>query len=747
MRRRSFLLGAGVVAGGLVIGYRVRSSLFDRQAISLTQSADGRLLAGWIRIAADDSVTVYIPHIDMGQGTHAALAMLAAEELDADWSKVRTARAPSERAFANRFLARGWVLGEQSFPVVDRLVGAVFDEAARQTNLQITGGSTAVRFTGRFGMRLAGATARAMLVSAAARRFGVSVGSLTVRDGLIHHETSGRVARFGELVDAAAAERPPANPPLKERAEWRLVGTSPLRQDIVPKTEGAFIYGIDFDLPEMLHAAVISAPVHGGRLISVDPAPARARPGVVDVISTERAVAVIAHSWWQAREALDLLGAVFTDEQPQVTDVASLHATQDVALASDDGELLVDEGKSSETPERVPGERIEALYRVPWLHHGAMEPINVIARFEQGHLTVWAGEQDGLGSKAQLVALSGLGWNDVTVHGLPAGGSFGRRIPDSADYMEHIFPLARAASPHPVKLILHREEEFRQGAYRPALASHLTATLDADGMPSEWHQRFLAAPTRNEAFHVAYDIRRISLRSIPFSTHLRTGTWRAVAHTQHTFWTESFIDELAHAAGRDPYLYRRSLLEHLPRWQRVLDHAANAARWDQPLPAGRARGIAIAESYGSIAAQVVEIAMEDDLPRVTNVVAVVDCGTVIDPDTARQQIEGSVVMGLSAAMREEITLEAGVVVEAGFHDYPIFALGDTPGIEVHLLESEGPWGGLGEPALPPVAPALTNAIFAATGRRIRTLPVISALRMRSAVTGRRAAGPSPVHFQ
>ena len=732
MRRRTFLLGAGAVAGGLVVGYRGWAGSFERHAASLTSDMEGPLLAGWIKIAPDDTVTVYIPHVDMGQGTHAALAMLAAEELDADWSRVRTVRAPGERAFANRFLARGWILGDRRFPLVDGLVRAAFHEAARQINLQITGGSTAVRFTGRFGMRHAGATARAMLVAAAAARFEVAPGSLTVREGVVLHEATGRSARFGELAEAAARQRPPAEPRLKERAEWRIAGTSPLRPDIPPKTDGSFGYGIDFTLPEMLHAAVMSAPVHGGRLVSVDPAPARARSGVAGVVTTDRAVAVFAQSWWQARAALDVLDPVFSAPELAVSDRQYLWAAQNGALDAGEAEALVEEGDAAQALADAPAaRRIEAVYRVPWLHHGAMEPVNVTAQLAEGRLTVWAGEQDALGTKAQMVALSGLAWSDVTVHGLAAGGSFGRRIPDSADYMEHVMPLARAASPRPVKLILHREEEFSQGAYRPALASRLVAALGPDGMPVAWDQRFLAAPTRNEAFRIPYGIPNQSIRAIPFTTHLRTGTWRAVAHTQHVFWTESFVDELAHAAGRDPYQYRRTLLSALPRWQRVLDRAAQAGGWAEPSPPGRGKGIAIAEAYGSIAAHVVEVVVEAGLPKIARVVAVVDCGTVIDPDTARQQVEGSVVMGLSAAMREEITLEGGAVAEQSFRDYPIFMLADTPEIEVHLLESEGPWGGLGEPGLPPAAPALANAVFAATGRRIRILPVLAALGMEA----------------
>ena len=373
---------------------------------------------------------------------------------------------------------------------------------------------------------------------------------------------------------------------------------------------------------------------------------------------------------------------------------------------------------------RGQGKLVEATYRTPWLHHGAMEPINVTAQFADGRLTVWAGEQDALGTKAQLMELSGLGADDVEFHGLAAGGAFGRRIPPSADYMEHVVALARAASPRPVKLILHREEEFTQGAYRPALATRISALLGEDGSADRLVADLPLGPTRNEGFALPYRIPNQSLRSVAFATHLRTGTWRAVAHTQHAFWTESFIDELAHAAGRDPYEYRRALLPEGSRERRVLDAAAELAGWDEPLGQGMGRGIAIAESYGTVAAHVVEVAMEDGLPKVRRVSAAVDCGTVIHPDTARQQVEGAIVMGLSAAMREEITLANGVVTEQGFNDYPIFTMADTPRIDITFLKSDGPWGGLGEPGLPPAAPALVNAVFAATGERHRTLPIV-----------------------
>lgn len=730
MRRRTFLIGSAAVAGGLAIGYRAWSQSFEHAAAELVAGDDEHLLAGWIRIGTDDMVTVQIPHIEMGQGVHTALAMMAADELDADWSKVRAERAPGEKAFANRFLARGWVMQGFSVPrFADGITDMVFAEAARFINLQITGGSTAVRFTGQVGMRVVAAAARQMLLEAAALRWGVSARRLTVRDGVVTDPSSGRTARFGALAEEATRRSVPSRPQLKERSQWRLIGTSPLRFDIPGKTDGTFGYGIDLHLPDMVHAAVRAAPVHGSRLIEVDTAPAATITGVERVIPLERAVAVVAGSWWQANRALDLLAPQFSAEGAAVRTQADLESTQDEALGSGEGEAVVSLGDASETIRSIDAtRRIEATYRVPHLHHAAMEPINATAQFADGVLTFWGGEQDALGTKARLVELSGLAASNVIVNGLPAGGSFGRRIAPSADYLEHLVPIAFAMAPRPVKLILSREEEFTHGAYRPALATQMIAAQGEDGMPTAWSQRYLNGPTRNEAFHLPYAIPNQSINSIDFATHVQTGTWRSVAHTQHAFWTECFIDELAHAAGRDPFDYRRALLPEGSRQRRVLETAAERAGWGEAPAPGVGRGIALAESYGTWVAEVVEASLgEGGMPRVHRVVAAVDCGGLVHPDTALQQIEGGIIMGLSAALREKITLQDGTVAQTNFPDYPVLSLSEAPEIEAHFLKSDGPWGGLGEPGVPPAAPALANALFAVTGQRIRRLPIIDAL--------------------
>jgi isoquinoline 1-oxidoreductase beta subunit len=739
MKRRTFLIGSIAAVGGLALGYRAWSSSFDRQAAALVTRNGDSLLGGWIKIGADDTVTVYIPHVDMGQGVHTALAMMAAEELDADWSRVRAERAPADKAFANRFLGEGWVLQNLSVPrFLDGAVDMTFAEAARFLNLQITGGSTAVRFTGQVGMRIVGAAARTMLVEAAARRWGVGAEQLTTTAGVVSHSLSGRSARYGELAAEAAGLSVPASPRLKARRDFKIVGTSVPRLDIPAKVHGAAGYGIDVQLPGMLYAAIKAAPVHGGRLLAVDPAPALSMAGVERVVRLERAVAVVAKSYWQAGRALAALAPEFSDGGQGAVGSSTLFAQQDRALASGSGASIYASGDAEAELRRAPAGRVvEATYRVPFLHHAAMEPINATAQFKDGKLTVWAGEQDALGSKANLARWIGLSAADVTLVPLPIGGAFGRRMALAADYLVPAARIAMEMAPHPVKLIWSREEDFAQGTYRPALTARMRAALGPDGRPAAWWQLYVDNPAvegRNPAHAIPYLIPNQSMRSVAGPSHIRVGTWRSVAHSQHGFYTESFIDELAHAAGRDPFAYRRDLLSAGSRHRRVLETAAEKAGWGGALPPGIGRGIALVESFGTVVAHVVEASLgPGDAPRVHRVTAAVDCGEVCHPDTAAAQVEGAIVMGLSAAIAEEITIDAGAVVQQSFPDYPLLTLAQTPPrIDVHFVTSDGPWGGLGEPGLPPVAPALANAIFAATGRRLRTLPLATAARRLAA---------------
>jgi isoquinoline 1-oxidoreductase subunit beta len=729
MKRRTFLLGAAAITGGLALGYRAWSAGFDTQAAALTGGDGGKLLAGWVKIGADDVVTVYVPHADMGQGTHTALAMMLAEELDADWSRVRTERAPADKAFANRFLAEGWILqGWQPPSFLGGTISAGFAEAARFINLQITGGSTAVRFTGQGGMRIVGAAARSMLLEAAARRWGVDAKTLIASAGIVTDPARGRSARFGELAAEAATLTVPSNLQLKSRRDYKIIGRSLPRLDIPAKATGAMQYGIDLVLPDMLHAAVKAAPVHGGKLISVDAAPAMRFEGVQRVLKLQNCVVVVATSFWQARRALEALQPAFDDGGNGGVSTKSHFERQDKLLSERNASSVHKSGDADAVLKAAPASRIvEATYRVPYLHHAAMEPINATAQFKDGALTVWAGEQDALGSRAELIKATGLAADKVTLNALPIGGAFGRRIAQTSQHLSLVAEIAKAMSPKPVKMIWTREEDFAQGAYRPALSTHIRASLGADGKPTAWSQVYvnLTGPGRRDGYLIPYDIPAQSLDAIESTTHIRTGTWRSVAHTQHAFYTECFIDELAKAAGRDPFEYRRDLLPPGSRARKVLETAAEKSDWGKPAAAGAARGIALVESFGTIVAHVVEASRRaDGKPHVHRVTAAVDCGDVCHPDNATAQVEGAIVMGLSAAIGEQITIDRGAVVQKNFPDYPLLTLADAPPrIDVHFLRSDGPWGGLGEPGLPPVAPALANALFAITGERKRSLPL------------------------
>lgn len=738
MKRRTWLLGSAAAAGGaMVVGWSAWSSSVERRARELTTAAKAGgassevLLAGWVKLAADGTVTVLVPHADMGQGVFTALAMMLAEELDADWSRVRAERAPADKVFANGYLTKGFIVGVEPLrpALLDGLALAGLTEAARLRNVQVTGGSLSVRTTGQMGLRVAGAAARAMLLQAAAQRLGVPVGELDAANGIVTHRASARSVPYGELAEAAAQLSPPARPLLKARKDWKLIGTSPPRFDIPAKATGRMTYGIDLQLPGMRVATVMQAPVAGGTLIGVDPAPALASPGVERVVKLDDAVAVVAREgrgYWHARTGLLALKPQWSDGGNGGESSATIAQRQRTALAGPEGKVLHKAGDVT----KVQGARsVEASYDVPFLYHSAIEPINVTARFADGKLTVWCGEQDALGAKANVLEVSGqagLEADDVEFIGMPIGGGFGRRSARRRDHFRQAVQLARELSPHPVKLIWSREEDIAQGGFRPALATTVRASLGADGMPLAWQQRFIDTPeVVLEGFELPYTIANQSLVSVPCPHPIRLSAWRSVGHTQHGFWTECFIDELAHAAGRDPFEYRRDLLPTGSRHRRVLEAAAQRAGWGTPLPAGHGRGIALVESFGSVVAEVVEASLDNSgEPKVHRVVAVVDCGTVVHRDTATQQIESGVLMGLSAAIGEAITIDKGAVVQRTLHDYRLLKLAQAPRIDVHFIEDDAvPIGGVGEVGVPPAAPALANALAAASGTRTRSLPL------------------------
>jgi len=726
MNRRRFLLGTTVIGGGLLLGYAVtrppRQSLANRDHAQAGQT----FLTTWLRIDPDNQVTVVVPHSEMGQGVLTSLPMMAADEMDADWDLVRVEQAPATDLFANGVLIKGFAMSMGlSVPAfLDRTVDFATLKAAEIMNMQITGGSSSVRFTGEMGMRAAGAAAREMLINAAAAQWNVAARECDARNSYVHHEASGRSASFGELASAAAEFEPPRNPILKTPDRFTLMGTAVPRVDIPAKVDGTAMYGIDARPDGMLYAAVTTAPVFGGKLVRVDNVAAiMQRRGVQRVIELDDAVAVVADNYWRASEALKQLQPVFTGTEFDSTNSSDIFAQFDAAL--DNGERNED-AKAGDAKQAFDSaaETITASYRVPYLAHAAMEPMNCTVHFNNGRCDVWTGTQDNLGIRGRVASIAELNENDVTVHPFYLGGGFGRRLPQSTNTIDQATRIASYFDV-PVQTLWSREEDTRQDYYRPAVSSRFRAGLDANGQLVAWENVYVGKNEPAEAAHIAYQVPNQQIEYVESPTHIPFGAWRSVAHSQHSFFLESFTDELAWHAGQDPLQYRLSLLRDKPRHSRVLQEAAARAGWATPVAEGRARGIALQESFGSIVAEVAEVSLtEAGEVRVEKVVCAIDCGRVVNPDTAASQVESGIIYGLTATMYGQISIENGRVKESNFHDYEMLRLAESPEIEVILLESDdAPIGGLGEPATPPISAAVTNAVYALTGQRVRELPL------------------------
>jgi isoquinoline 1-oxidoreductase subunit beta len=710
VKRRAFLIGGAAIVGGGVFAIHMADGRATSRAATLTAGKGEASFATWLKIGHDDTVTLYSPHIDFGQGSNTALAQMLAEELDADWSKIKVELAPSESAFANVALIKGF-LGEMSgHPgLTGSLPKSLVSMMARSMNMQTTGGSSAVRFTGQNGMRVVGAAARLALVDEAAARLGVPAAELTTGNSLVTHTKSGKSLRYGELAEAAAARDLVVDPPLKAAKDYKYIGKPVPRFDVPEKVDGRAVYGIDFALPEMRVATILAAPVRGGKLTSVDPAPAMAVKGVEKVIQLDDAVVVVASGYWAAHKGLEALSPKFSDGGKGSVSSASIIAEQDKAIGAAGTAASVD-----------------AVYRVPFLHHATMEPLALTAHHKDGKLDLWGGVQDPLSAKMIAAKASGLSSDDVTFHPMIIGGGFGRRFPP---YYQIIGQAAKIAMQieHPVKLIWSREEDVKQGAYRPLVSAHVIATLGANGKIASWTNNYAQPSDAGAEAELFYTIPEIKVKHHKVETHQVDAFWRSVNASQHGFFTESAMDELAHKAGVDPFEFRRQHLAPGSRHLAVLEEVAKRAGWGTPLPKGVGRGIAIAQCFGSIVAEVVEASVgEDGTPKIHKVFAVADCGTTVNPLNAEAQVQGGIIMGLSAALGEAITLDKGAVVQSNFSDYSILKLAGAPeSIDVHFIESGANMGGLGEPGLPPAAPALANALFAVTGKRIRQLPIVA----------------------
>ena len=725
VKRRAFLIGSALLVGGGVFGLYWAENSARSRAKALTEAGGGHNFLTWMKIAEDDTITVYSPHIDFGQGTHTALGQMLADELDADWAKVVVEQAPADSAFSNSALVQRF-LGEMTgMPgVVNALPAPVIGMLTRSQNIQITGGSSAVRFTGQAGMRVVGAAVRLALIEEAADRLGVPLAELVTAGSKVTHAPTGRSLRYGELAAGAAERSLTRSPTLKDPKDFKLIGTGVPRGDIPAKVDGSAVYGIDFTLPDMRVATIAAAPVRGGKLVRVDEAPALAVKGVEKVVKLDDAVIVVAKGYWQAAKGLAALSPEFSDGGHTGVSTASIYAAQDKLRSG--GKPTNEAGNGDvDAAFKASGDKvITADYRVPFLHHAMMEPFAITGHFKDGKLHLWGGLQDPLGARDRAAKAAGLAMDDVVFNPMIMGGGFGRRFPGVTEILDQIGPLAKQV-PYPVKLIWSREEEVRHGTYRPQSSARLSAVLDDKGMIAAWRSDYVQGDNAESEANFIYQVPATSRRHFEYTSNQIDGPWRSVNSTQIGFYNESFMDELAAAAGEDPYRFRRKHLPAGSRYVAVLDAVAERSDWDSPLPDGHGRGIAIVESFGTIVAEVVEVMMRPDgTPRVLKAFAVVDCGTVVNPLNAEAQIAGGLIMGLSAAMGEAITLDKGAVVQSNFTDYRLLKLADAPpAVDVHFINSGAKMGGIGEPSVPPASAALTNAIAAASGKRIRTLPV------------------------
>ena len=715
--RRQILRGGLALGAGLVLGLRV-----DPASASASEDEGPGIFApnAFVRIAPDDTVTVLSKHIEFGQGTYTGLATLVAEELDADWSTVRVEAAPADvKLYANILFG-----------------------------IQGTGGSTAMPSSWQQ-MRQAGATARALLVAAAAAAWSVPAAEIEVREGVVRHAAAGKSARFGELAEAAAKLEPPTEVKLKDPKDYVFIGRRDLpRLDVPAKSRGEARFGFDEARPGQLTALIARPPRFGAAASKVDAAAAEKVPGVVHVVEVPRGVAVLAENFWAAKKGRDALEITWDESAAEVRGSEEIFAEYRALLDESGAEVRQD--GDPETALEDAAKIVEADFEFPYLAHAPMEPLSFTIELGADSCEAWAGSQLQTIDHGTVAAIVGLPPEKVRLHTLYGGGSFGRRATPDADVASEAASIAKAvrdADPGPgktlpIKLLWTREDDIRGGKYRPAYVHRLRAGLDEGGKIVAWTHRIVGQSilqgTAFEAALVKDGIDESSVegaKDLPYAianlgVDLHTTKvgvpvlwWRSVGHSHNAYSTETFLDELARAAGRDPVEMRRELLQDAPRHLGVLNLAAEKAGWGDPVPAGRARGVAVHSSFGSYVAQVVEISKgKDGLPWVHRVVCAVDCGVAINPDIIAAQMESGIGYGLGAALHDEIVLEKGRVRESNFHNYRSLRLHEMPEVEVHIVKSGESPTGVGEPGVPPIAPAVANAWATLTGESVRRLP-------------------------
>jgi len=706
--RREFIKTGAAIGGGLLVS--LHAPLPGRTSDALPAGEKDFVLNAFVRIGADESVTVISAHSEMGQGIYTSLPMLLNEELQADWSKIRVEAAPVDKVY--------------NHPVF---------------GMQMTGGSTTSPAEWER-YRKMGAVARTMLVEAAAHQWNVEASSCRVDNGVVIHGATGRRATYGSLANAAAQLTAPADVPLKPAKEFTLIGKPTRRLDTPSKTNGTAQFGLDVSVPGMLTAVVARPPVFGGKVVKFDASETLKVPGVKAVKEVPSGVAVIAERFWPAKIGRDKL-VVDWDLGPNAALSTEQMLRDFTELAKNPGTIAKKTG-DPESALKTAAKTITAEYDVPYLAHAMMEPLNCVVDLKADSCEIWTGTQFETVDRANAAKVAGLPPESVQMHTTLLGGGFGRRANPASDFVVEAVHVAKAAKA-PVKVVWTREDDLKGGWYRPMWHDRFVAGLDASGNPVVWTHTIVGQSIMQGTLFEAYGIKDgVDAASVEGAADLLYGIpnlqvdlhtpkigvpvqwWRSVGHSHTGFSVEAFLDEVAHAGGKDPYELRRTLLAKQPRMRAVLELAAQKANWGSKLPAGVGRGIATHFSFDSYVAQVVEASVEKNgAVRVQRVVCAVDCGTVINPDTVKAQMEGGIIFGLTAALKTEITLKDGRVQQDNFHDYQMLRIFESPEIEVHIVPSSENPTGVGEPGVPPVAPALANAIFAVTGKRIRRLPI------------------------
>ena len=700
--RRDFLKASTAIGGGLAVGFHL--------PWSAAQAASPEINA-WVVVRPDDTVIIRYARSEMGQGSMTSAAQLVAEELECDWNKVGV-----EYADTNAHVRRKRAWGDMA---------AVGSRTIRQSQDYL---------------RKAGAGAREMLIAAAARGWNAPVAECTASNGVITHGPSGLKTSFGKVAGEAAKLEPPGEVQLKNPKDWKIAGKPVGRVEIPDIVTGRIRYGIDAQLPGMLYAAIAHCPVFGGKLKSVDAAKLVSRRGVIKVLPMEDYVAVVADNWWRAKEALRELQIDWDFGDNVGVSSASIMQALRAGLAPELDVVVARRSGDVDEAMQTAAKVLEAEYFTPYLAHATLEPMGCTAVIKDGRVDVWASTQNTEASLATAAMTAAAPLENVYVHRVQAGGGFGRRG-GAQDFVRQGVQIAKAMEGSPVKTLWTREEDTQHDFYRPASLVRMRAGLDASGNPVAWYARIsapsiiaslLKRPLREGIDRQAvaafadqpYAVPNLRIEYAQRDLNVPVGYWRSVGHSQNPFVRESFVDELAQAAGKDPYEYRRGFLPAATKEYGVLEATAKAAGWAEPLPAGVHRGIAVTEAYGSYAAAVAELAVSDkNVVDIKRLVLGIDCGHVVNPDNVLAQMQGSAVVMLTAMFWGDITIKDGRVEQSNFHDHRMMRLREMPKVEVVLAPSGGFWGGVGDPGQAAIAPAICNALFAATGKRIRSLPL------------------------